>query len=204
MIAELMGHKDYLRVLLAIRKAGGLRFGQIEKLLGLNPAQVDRALKFLRKGSWIKARSLPAERGRGQLEYSLGKRGVAFLDAFSAFTADIYRRKNELGPAAAAELQSLYLPDARAEVKAAAGRILRSIKIGPLRQGEKETLADYRRGCLRLSPEERISEMRALSRRVILLNPKNPRSPHIERGRIRIIHDAFQPLAKSRRGKGKS
>lgn len=192
MITELMGHKDYLRILLALRKNGGLRFGRIESLLGLNPAQVDRALKFLCKGSWIKARSLPAERGRRQLEYSLGGRGTAFLDAFSAFTADIYRRKNELGPAAAAEFRSLYLPDAHAEVKPAAGRISRSIKIGPLRQDEKETLADYRRGCLMLSPEERISEMRALSRRVILLNPRNPRSPHIERRRIRIIHDAFQ------------
>lgn len=192
MITVLLGHKDYLRILFALRKnGGGLRFGQLESLLGLNPAQVDRALKFLRKGSWVKAQLLPAERGRGQLEYCLGRRGAAFLDAFSAFTADIYRRKNELGPATAAELQSLYLPDALACVKPAAGRIVRSIKIGPLHHDEKETMAAYTRGCLRLSPEERISEMRALSRRIILLNPENPRSPHIERGRIRITHDAL-------------
>jgi DNA-binding HxlR family transcriptional regulator len=191
MISELMGHKDYLRILLTLRKKGGLRFGQIESSLELNPAQVDRALKFLRKGSWINTHALPAEKGRGQTEYSLGKRGASFLEAFSAFTADIYRRKSELGPAGVAEFQDLYRQGEQTGGESDVGRIARVIKIGPLHHGEKETMADYRRGCLKLSPKERISEMRALSRRVILLNPKNPRSPHIERGEIRISHGAF-------------
>ena len=186
-----MGHKDYLRILLTLRKKGGLRFGQIESLLDLNPAQVDRALKFLRKGYWINTHTLPAEKGRGQIEYSLGKRGASFLEAFSAFTADIYRRKSELGLAEVAEFQGFYQQDDQAGEESNVGRIARVIKIGPLHHDEKEAMADYRGGCLKLSPKERISEMRALSRRVILLNPKNPRSPHIERGNIRIIHDAF-------------
>ncbi|OGR68771.1 MAG: hypothetical protein A2081_05130 [Elusimicrobia bacterium GWC2_61_19] len=186
-----MGHKDYLRILLTLRKKGGLRFGQIESLLDLNPAQVDRALKFLSKGSWIKTRVLPAEKGRGQTEYILGKRGASFLEAFTAFTADIQRRKSELGPTEVAEFHSFYPQDPQAGEKSAVGRIARVIKIGPLHHDEKETTAKYRGGCLNLSPGERIAEMRALSRRVILLNPRNPRSPHIERGSIRITHDAF-------------
>lgn len=209
-----MGHKDYLRILLALRKNGGLRFGQIENLLYLNPAQVDRALKFLRKGSWINTHTLPAEKGGGQIEYSLGKRGASFLEAFSAFTADIYRRKSELGPSEVAEFQGLYPQDDLAGEKSNAGRIARVIKIGPLRHDENETMADYRWGCLKLSPKERISEMRALSRRVILLNPKNPRSPHIERGIIKITHEGIRaepkkvrdlkPLKKKRQDKRKS
>ncbi|MDP2865315.1 MAG: hypothetical protein Q8O90_03640 [Elusimicrobiota bacterium] len=213
MITELLGHKDYLRILFALRKNGGLRFGQLESLLGLNPAQVDRALKFLRKGSWLKAHPLPAARGRGQLEYCLGSRGAAFLDAFSAFTEDIYRRKNELGASTAADLQSLYLPDALSGVKPAPGRIVHTIKIGPLHHDEKETITNYREGCLKLSPKERIAEMRALSRRIILLNPKNPRSPHIERGIIKITREEIgagpkkardsKPVKKRRHKKGK-
>ena len=56
---------------------------------------------------------------------------------------------------------------------------------------EAAELESYREGCLALSPEERIARMRELSRRLILLNPHNPRSPHIERGIVRITHDAF-------------
>jgi hypothetical protein len=41
-----------------------------------------------------------------------------------------------------------------------------------------------------LPPKERINRMRELSRRLILLNPKNPRSPHIAPC-VRIEHAAF-------------
>lgn len=191
MIMDLMGHKDYIRILLTLRKKGGLRFGQIEDSLGLNPAQVDRALKFLSQGLWINAHRLSAEKGRSQLEYSLGKRGAEFLEVFANFTADIYRRKDALGPAEVKEFRDLYPQAASAGQKSIAGRIDRVIKIGPLHQDEKETLASYRGGCLKLSPGERIAEMREHSRRMILLNPKNPRSPHIDRRSIRITHDAI-------------
>ena len=191
MIVELMGHEDYLRVLLALRKQGGLRFGQIEKLLDLNPARVDRALKFLCKGFWVNTHTLPDVKGRGQLEYRLGKRGEAFLQAFAAFSAGIHQRRAELGPDEVAEFQNLYRQDEPAAERSNAGKIARIIKIGPLHQNEKETAANYLAGCIRLSPQERIAEMRMHSRRMILLNPNNPRSPHIDRRSIRITHDAF-------------
>lgn len=106
MIIELFGHRDYLRILLAVQRRP-LRFGQIQKALGLNPAQVDRALRFLRKGLWIIPRTVRTQKGPILVEYSLGKRGAAFLEAFKVFRADVKRRKAELGPSEVAELQSL-------------------------------------------------------------------------------------------------
>jgi hypothetical protein len=67
---------------------------------------VDRAVKFLRKGLWIVPRVVPSEKGRLLVEYEIGKRGTAFLDAFKAFSADASRRKAELGESVTAELQS--------------------------------------------------------------------------------------------------
>ena len=105
---ELLGHEDYLRILLALRKEGGLRFSQIEKLLGLNPTQVDRALKFLRKGLWAIPHTIPTQKDRILVEYRLGKRGAAFLDSFKIFSADVQRRKAALGLSEVAEFQGLY------------------------------------------------------------------------------------------------
>lgn len=70
------------------------------------------------------------------------------------------------------------------------GKIARVVKIVPLERDEAEASLEYRAGCLALSPDERVDEMRRLSRRIIALNPRNPRSPHIERSLVRIVHDA--------------
>ena len=75
MILDLLGHKDYLRILIALEGAPQ-RFTEIQKSLDLNPAQVDRALAFLRKGLWVVPRTLPAESGPLRVEYRLGKRGA--------------------------------------------------------------------------------------------------------------------------------
>lgn len=104
---ELLGHTDYLRVLLALRKERGLRFRQIEKSLGLNPAQVDRALKFLTKGLWIVPRTVPTQGSRIQVEYTLGKRGAAFLELFDAFRAGVQKKSGELGASEVDELRRL-------------------------------------------------------------------------------------------------
>ena len=83
-----------------------MRFGALQKDLGLNPAQVDRAVKFLRKGLWIVPRVAPSERGRMLIEYELGRRGAAFLESFKAFSVGAIRRKAELGLSVVAELRS--------------------------------------------------------------------------------------------------
>ncbi len=104
---ELLGHKDYVRVLLAVERKP-MRFGEIQKSLSLNPAQVDRALKYLRKGLWILPRTVPTESGKIPVEYSLGKRGEAFLASFEAFSAQAHRQRAALGHSVVAELQSLH------------------------------------------------------------------------------------------------
>ena len=106
MIMELLAHKDYVRILHSVRR-GPRRFGALQKELDLNPVQVDRALKFLRKGLWIVPRVAPSDKGRMLIVYELGKRGAAFLDSFDAFSAGAIRRKAELGQGVVAELQSL-------------------------------------------------------------------------------------------------
>ena len=103
---ELLGHKDYVRILMAVQRKP-LRFGEIEKKLGLNPTQVDRALKYLRKGLWILARTVPTEGGRIPIAYALGKRGEAFLASFEVFSAHAQRQKGALGRSVVAELQGL-------------------------------------------------------------------------------------------------
>ena len=107
MILDILEHRDYIRVLLTLEKKPA-RFSWIQKTLNLNSAQVDRALRFLRKGLWIIPRTAPTERGRILVEYSLGKRGAAFLKSFKMFNNDARRRKVALGSAEIAELQSLY------------------------------------------------------------------------------------------------
>ena len=106
MIMELLKHKDYLRILMALERKP-LRFTEIQRTLGLNPTQVDRALTFLRKGLWVIPKTLPTEKGPIRMEYSLGKRGAAFLESFESFRTQAERREAELGKSEVAELQSL-------------------------------------------------------------------------------------------------
>ncbi len=106
MIMELLGHKDYLRILMALEKKP-LRFTQIQEVLRLNPAQVDRALTFLRKGLWIIPQTVPTSKGPIRIEYSLGKRGMAFLASWQSFRVQAERHAAELGKSELAELQGL-------------------------------------------------------------------------------------------------
>jgi len=107
MIVDLLGHKDYIRVLVTLDKKP-MYFNQLQRALNLNPTQIDRALRFLRKGLWITPRTMATDRGRILVEYSLGKRGAAFLKSFKTFSDDAQRRKVSLGSTEVAELQSLY------------------------------------------------------------------------------------------------
>ena len=84
-----------------------LRFTEVQKALGLNPTQVDRALTFLRKGLWIIPKTLPTEKGPIRVEYILGKRGAAFLASWQSFRTQAERHEAELGKSEVAELQSL-------------------------------------------------------------------------------------------------
>lgn len=104
---DLLKHKDYMRVLAAMENKP-LRFGQLQKLLGLNPTQIDRALNFLRKGLYVVPHTLPTEGGRIMVEYRLGKRGAAFLESYKSFEVAAIKRKAALGLSEVAELQSIH------------------------------------------------------------------------------------------------
>ncbi|MEI7481568.1 MAG: MarR family winged helix-turn-helix transcriptional regulator [Elusimicrobiota bacterium] len=190
MIIELLNHRDPLRVLLTLYQRGGLRFGQIQTLLNLNPTQVDRALKFLRKDLWIKVSPVRGK-VRGQSEYRIEKRGEALAEAFTLFAADIRGKKKEFTPTEVAQFQRFYQPTLSAGKKVYTSKSGFVATIKPFPPDEAEESAEYRAACLMLSPKERINRMRELSRRLILLNPNNPRSEHINCRHIRIINDTI-------------
>lgn len=105
-VEPLLTHPDYLRVLSLLREKGPLRFREIERALGANPSQVDRALKFLRGGLWI----LPETEASGPrilVRYSLGKRGGAFLASFDAMVRTAEKHRGILGDQAVDELAAL-------------------------------------------------------------------------------------------------
>ncbi len=191
MIIELLNRRDPLQILLALYQRGGLRFGQIQTLLNLNPTQVDRALKFLTGSRWIKAHPQPGGKSRGQAVYRLEKRGAALAEAFTSFTAAIQQKKEEIGATELAEFQEFWLPTLSAGKKVIHGKSGNSVTIRQFPRHEKEELAEYRAGCLMLPPKERISRVMELSRRLVLLSHAKPRASHIA-PQLRIIHDAFK------------
>lgn len=72
------------------------------------------------------------------------------------------------------------------------GKIERVVRILPDDTlSEEEELDAYRKGCLTMSPNERVAQMRELSFRMATLNPARPRTRHIEKGVVQIIHDAI-------------
>lgn len=98
---------NQLRVLLALREHGPMRFRKLERLLGLNPAQLDRTLELLTNGVWVFATLLPPEGKRIPVEYGLGERGAAFLEAFDAFARKVRAQRRPLGEGVLGELDAL-------------------------------------------------------------------------------------------------
>lgn len=108
MITELLGHKDYIRILLVLRKRKSLRFTELQQELDLNPAQIDRALKFLRTGLWIIPRLVPTK-GRILVDYELSRRGECFLkEVFDPMRNTVRKNVAALGYSELREVQSLY------------------------------------------------------------------------------------------------
>lgn len=96
-----------MRILLALRAKGGpLRFNEVQRELGINPNQVDRALEWLQKRFYVLARTIPGQGSRVFVEYHLGSRGRAFLDAYDAFTRAAQAHRDVLGEDPVRELAS--------------------------------------------------------------------------------------------------
>jgi DNA-binding IclR family transcriptional regulator len=108
MITELLGHKDYLRILLLLRKHKGLRFSEIKKELGLNPNQVSRALEVLEEGLWVIPRAIP-KGDRILAQYELSKRAECFLnDVVDPMRDAVRKNVAAFGSSELREVQALY------------------------------------------------------------------------------------------------
>lgn len=107
-LVELIGKEHTLRVLLALRAAEGpMRFGELEGALAANPAQVDRALKWLQERLYVIATTVPSARGPIHVTYELSRRGSAFIEAFDTFRAGVEKRRDILGERCVRELDAL-------------------------------------------------------------------------------------------------
>ena len=179
MLTELIGDKSRLGVLQTLRARGAMRFCALQLALRLNPAQLDRALKRLRKEGMI-----DALRPGARPEYALSARGEALVQAYRTFEEELYRRRSELGPAAVEPPQT-YRPGP------AAGGIARAVRVSPISRHGAAAAQEYRYACLRLSPEERIRRLREHSARIKALNPPAARARGSARTALRITHDAF-------------
>lgn len=108
MITDLLGHKDYLRILLTLRKHKSLRFSAIKKELCLNPNQVSRALEALEEGLWVIPRAVP-KAGRILAQYELTKRAECFLnDVVDPMHDAVRKHVTVLGSSELREVQALY------------------------------------------------------------------------------------------------
>lgn len=103
----LIGKEHTLRVLFALRSGGPQRFGELEKALGVNPTQLDRALTWLRERMYVLATTVPRKAGPIVVTYALSKRGAAFLEAFDSFLQGAEERRDVLGEKPVRELEAL-------------------------------------------------------------------------------------------------
>ena len=106
-IVDLIGKEHTLRVLFALRGHKPQRFGELERRLKINPAQLDRALKWLQERAYVLASTIPGDRGPIYVQYELSKRGRAFLDAFDEFLQGADARRGLLGDKPVRDLEAL-------------------------------------------------------------------------------------------------
>lgn len=105
---DLIGKQHPIRILLLLRDEGPMRFSEIEQVTGLNPAQVDRALKLLREGMWIIPETLPEDEGPVHVHYQIANRGEALLHALDDFRDSLVAQREAIGPETFDELKKLY------------------------------------------------------------------------------------------------
>ena len=108
-VADLLGQKHALRVLHFLQDKEPRRFGEIQKGLGLNPSQVDRALKGLAEGAWVVAQTEPASPRAKRIivRYALTKRGRAIVKALHGFRVEAEKQKSALGEETVEEIREL-------------------------------------------------------------------------------------------------
>lgn len=104
----LLGKQHAIRILLILRSHGPHRFSDLQKTTGLNPAQLDRALKLLRKDLWAIPETQPTPEGPVYVQYRISNRGQALLKALDGFRSSLNRQKSVIGKDLINEFEALY------------------------------------------------------------------------------------------------
>lgn len=104
----LLGKQHAIQTLLILRSLGPQRFSEIQRTTGQNPAQLDRALKHLRKALWVIPQTEPTPEGPVCVQYQISNRGQAFLKALDEFRDSINRQKSVIGKDTIDEFEALY------------------------------------------------------------------------------------------------
>jgi DNA-binding HxlR family transcriptional regulator len=107
-VLGLIGKEHPIRILNTLRTLGPMRFSEIQKATGLNPAQVDRSLKQLRKGLWVVPETQAAQEGPIMIQYHLGKRGEGLLDALDTFRQAVHKQRSSIGDDAVEEIEAIF------------------------------------------------------------------------------------------------
>lgn len=98
----------HLRILLAVRREGPLRFTDVEDRTGLAPPEVQRYLEELVDDHFLHARPY-AERGDKVLvEYELSEKGKAHLEALDAYRKAIRAKGAVAGETSLRALDEIY------------------------------------------------------------------------------------------------
>ena len=98
----------HLRVLMAVRTKGALRFNQLQGNTHLTPTEVNRILHDLTASFLLTAKMVPGAGKRAFAEYHLTKAGTAHLKAFDVYAESLRHQAHAVGERTLRALESLY------------------------------------------------------------------------------------------------
>lgn len=105
---EILDEPHAARILLLLRAKGALRFTQIQETLGLNPNQVDRALKSLTRELHVVPETLPPGAGRILVAYFTTRKGEAVARLLDRIREEAHQNQRLLGAKLVREIDGLY------------------------------------------------------------------------------------------------
>lgn len=97
----------HLRVLLAIRSLGALRFNDGQRRLGFSPTEMGRILRTLMDEQLIYPKVYARRGSRLLLEYVLSRQGEAHLRAVDAYREALVAQRKILGENPVKEVEAL-------------------------------------------------------------------------------------------------
>lgn len=98
----------HLRILLAVRRGGPLRFTDVQRRTGLASTEVQRHLQELCDHHFLHARPYGKKGRKLLIEYELSRKGKAHLYALDAYRAALERRAVVAGEETLRALQAIY------------------------------------------------------------------------------------------------